>query len=102
MSLQELEGARERCRQELSGLSGWALGSLVETEREQGGKRKPFRYLSRSSQGRNRITYISEAQVEPLRQSLEEGRKAKRLLEQIADLTVAILKARTPGKEAGA
>jgi hypothetical protein len=63
MSLQELESARERCRQELSALPGWALGSLVETEREQRGKRKPFRYLSRSSQARNRIPYISEVRM---------------------------------------
>ena len=102
MSLRELESARELCRQELSALPGWALGSLVETEREQGGRRKPFRYLSRSSQARNRITYISEAQAGPLRQALEEGRKARMLLDRIADLTVAILKARTPRKEASA
>ena len=102
MDLQELEKARERCRQELSALSGWALGSLVETERQQGGKRKPFRYLSRSIQGRNRITYVSEGQVEMLRQSLQEGRKAKRLLEEVADLTVTIIKARTRRKEGGA
>jgi hypothetical protein len=33
---------------------------------------------------------------------LEEGRKARMLLDRIADLTVAILKARTPRKEASA
>ena len=102
MSLQELERAREQCLQELCALSEWALGSLVETEREQAGTRKPFRYLSRSCQGRNRITYISEAQAEPLRQALEEGRKARALLERIGDLTVAIIKARTPGRRASA
>jgi len=102
MDLQKLEKARERCLQELSGLSAWVLGSLVETERQQGGKRKPFRYLSRSIRGRNRITYVSEGQVEILRELLQDGKRAKRLLAEIADLTVAIIKAQAPGKETGA
>jgi predicted ATPase len=55
--------------------------------------------LSRSVQGRNRITYISEAQVERLRHALCIGGKAKRLLDEIADLTVAIIKAETRRKE---
>jgi len=101
MDLQKLEKAREQCLRELSGLRGWALGSLVETERKQSGKRKPFRYLSRSIDGKNRITYVSEDQVELLRQSLRAGRRAKRMLERVADLTVAIIKAQTRGKENG-
>ena len=98
MDLQELEKARERCLRELSELSGWALGSLVETERTQGGRKKPFRYLSRSVHGKNRITYVSESQVELLRQSLRKGGMAKKLLEQVADLIVAIIKTRTQRK----
>lgn len=102
MDLQELEEARDQCLKELSRLPGWALGSLVETERKQGGGRKPFRYLSRSIQGKNRIIYVSEAQVEILRQALQDGREAKRLLEKVADLTVAIIRSRTRRKAGGA
>lgn len=99
MDRQHLEKERQQCLEELCGLSGWALGALVETERKQAGKKRPFRYLSRSVQGKNRITYISEAQMQPLRQSLEAGRKAKELMERIADLTVAIIKASVRGRE---
>jgi len=95
MNLQELKTARTESLRELSGLSEWVLGSLVETERNQGGKRKPFRYLSRSVNGRNRITYVSQAQMGPLRCSLESGKRAKELLARISDLTVAIIKAQT-------
>ncbi len=90
---------RKRCIDELARMPGWTLGSLVETERKQGNKKKPFRYLSHSVQGKNRITYIAANQVEPIRQSLENGRRAKELLEQAADLTVAIIKAQTRRKE---
>ena len=102
MDLQKLEKARKECLQELAELPGWVLGSLVETERKQGNKKRPFRYLSRSVEGKNRITYLSETQAELLRQSLEEGKKARMLFEQVADLTVAIVKAQTRRKEAGA
>ena len=99
MELEELRQTRKRRLKELCGLPGWAFGSLVETERKQGRKRKPFRYLSRSVRGRNRITYISEAQVDRLRNALCSGGKAKKLLDEIADLTVAIIKAETRRKE---
>ena len=102
MDFQELEKARERCLQGLSELTGWALGSLVETSRMQGGRRKPFRYLSRSVHGKNRITYVSESQAELLRQELQKGRTAKKLLEQVADLTVAIIKTQSQRKGGGA
>lgn len=90
--LEDLRSKREQLLAELSELDGWVLGSLVETERKQGKVKKPFRYLSRSVQGRNRITYVSAAQVPPLREAVERGVLAKRLIEQVADLTVAIIK----------
>jgi len=68
-------------------------GSLVQTEREQAGLRKPFRYLSRSVQGRNRITYVSEHQVRRVQEAFEAGRAARDLLERASDLTMAIIKA---------
>lgn len=101
MDLQKLERKREQCLKELCELSGWALGTLVVTERKQAGKMKPFRYLSRSVKGKNRVTYISEAQMKPLRQSLRAGRKARELMERIADLTVAIIKSKANDKEVG-
>jgi hypothetical protein len=99
MDLNELQKARRQCIEELAGLPGWVLGSLVETEREQSGRRKPFRYLSRSVNGRNRTTYVSEAQMPQVRQALEGGRAARQLLGRVSDLTMMIIKASDASQE---
>lgn len=99
MELSELQEARRQCIEELADLQGWVLGSLVQTEREQGGARKPFRYLSRSVQGKNRITYVSEAQVQQVSQAIEAGRSARELLGRVSELTMAIIKAKNTSKE---
>lgn len=99
MELLELQEVRRQCIEELAGLQGWVVGSLVQTEREQAGARKPFRYLSRSVQGRNRITYVSEAQAQQVRQALEAGHAARELLGRVSELTMAIIKAKNTTKE---
>lgn len=99
MELSELQDARRQCIEELAGLPGWVLGSLVQTERGQAGSRKPFSYLSRSVQGRNRILYVSEGQVQRVRQALEAGRAARQLLGRVSDLTMAIIKAEGAAQE---
>ena len=91
--VKSLKSKRQRLLKQLRALGGWALGSLVETERIQSGRKKPFRYLSRSVQGKNRITYVSAKQFRLVKEQLKAGHRAKRLFEQIAELTVAIIKA---------
>ena len=100
MELSNLLEARRQCIEELAALPGWVLGSLVQTEREQAGRKKPFRYLSRSVHGKNRITYVAEHQVRRVREALEAGRVAKDLLGRISDLTMAIIKAQNDLQDA--
>ena len=87
-----MKDKRKEVLNELLELSGWVTGSLVKTERTQLGKKSPFHYLSRSLNGKNRITYVSAGDVETFTKILETGKYARRLFEQITELTVAILK----------
>ena len=93
MGIKELKDKRKKILNELSRLSGWVTGSLVKTERIQRDKKSPFHYLSRSLNGRNRITYIAPRDVETFTEILETGRHARILFEQITEITVAIIKA---------
>ena len=99
MEIKDMKSKRKRILNELSGLSGWVTGSLVKTERTQQGKKSPFHYLSRSLNGKNHITYVSVGDVETFTKILETGRYARRLFEQITELTVAILKAECKQKK---
>ncbi len=56
MNIDGLRRRRSKCIEELAALPGWVGGSLVQTRRVQAGTVRPFRYLSRSVGGRNRIT----------------------------------------------
>ncbi len=60
MELKKMKMMRERYLKELRGMRQWISGSLIVTERRQGNGMRPFRYLSRSIGGRNRITYVCE------------------------------------------
>ena len=93
MGIKEMKVKCKRILNELSELSGWVTGSLVKTERTQLGKKSPFCYLSRSLNGRNRITYVAAGDLKTFTKILETGKRARRLFEQITELTVAIIKA---------
>ena len=93
MEIKEMKGKREEILNELAGLTEWITGSLVKTERTQRGKKSPFRYLSRSLNGTNRITYVAAENVRPFNEALKTGKRAKRLFEQVTELTIAIIKA---------
>ena len=94
-----MKAKRRRIIQELSGLSGWVTGSLVKTERTQLGKKSRFCYLSRSLNGRNQITYVAPGDFKIFAEILETGKRARRLFEQVTELTVAILKAECKQKK---
>jgi hypothetical protein len=102
MNLDGLRRRRNKCIEELAALPGWADGSLVQTRRVQAGRAKPFRYLSRSVQGRNRITYVAAGQMPACRAALTAGRRARALFAQVCELTIAILKAEGKGRIGGA
>jgi hypothetical protein len=93
MEIKEMKIKRQVILNELAGLSGWVTGSLVKTERTQKGKKSPFNYLSRSLNGTNRITYVATGDFEIFTGVVETGRRARRLFEQVTELTIAIIKA---------
>ena len=93
MEIEEMKVKREKILNELAELTGWVTGSLVKTERTQQGKKSPFNYLSRSVNGVNRITYVAAGDFEIFKGVVETGRRARRLFEQVTELTIAIIKA---------
>ena len=94
---------RDQFLEELAACGDWIRGSLVESKRpvsKQSGKKSspkegavPFRYLSRSHKGRNKITYIKDKEVRVFRQGIAEFEKASGLMRQISELNVQIVKA---------
>ena len=99
MEIKEMKVKRQRILNELSALSGWVTGSLVKTERTQQGKKSPFHYLSRSLNGVNRITYVAAGNFEIFTEAVKTGKQAKRLFEQVTELTIAIIKAECKQKK---
>jgi hypothetical protein len=99
-SLDKSRAARQKLLAQLAGMEeGWIAASLVVTRRTQGGKQRPFRYLSRSVRGKNQVTYVAAAQTAAFRQAVARGRWARATLETISELTIAIIK--TQAKEGG-
>jgi len=99
MELKKMEVSRGRYLKELRGMGEWIAGSLIVTERRQGGGTRPFRYLSRSIGGRNRITYVSEKHMGIFERQLKNGRRAEWLFREISELTVNIVKSASKNAE---
>jgi hypothetical protein len=102
MDIKGLRRQRSKCVEELAALPGWIGGSLVETRRVQAGVAKPFRYLSRSVRGRNRITYVAAGEMPAFRAAVKAGRRATTLFERVCERSVAILKAEGKSRTGGA
>ena len=102
MNCDRLRKQRSECMEELAALPGWVGGSLVQTRRVRAGVAKPFRYLSRSVLGRNRITYVAAGEMPAFRAALEAGRRATALVERVSELSIAILKAEGKAGTGGA
>ena len=92
MGLKKMELVREGYLRELRGMREWISGSLVVTDRKQGDGIHPFRYLSRSIGGRNRITYVSEKHMGMFERQLKNGSRAEWLFREISELTAKIVK----------
>jgi hypothetical protein len=102
MQIEEIRAERRQCVEELVELGGWVRGSLVQSHRMQANKERPFRYLSRSVKGRNRITYVAADKMAAFRSAQEAGQRAAVLFEHISELTIAILRARNAECTGGA
>lgn len=102
MNIDGLRRRRAKCIEGLATLPGWVDGSLVQTRRVQAGVAKPFRYLSRSVRGRNRITYVAAGEMPAFRVAVTAGRRATALFGQVCELSVAILKAEGKPRTGGA
>jgi hypothetical protein len=89
----ELRKRRDAQAAELAAHPDWVLGSLVETVIKRNGKKVPFRYLSRSVEGRNRVLYVAAGQMAAFAAAVETGRRAMRWMDEIAALNAQIIKA---------
>lgn len=73
-------------------------GSLIQTLRPpihkkgKKPKRYPLRFLSRSIEGHNKITYVSKEQVGGFQKAIKNYHKCQHLLEQICELNIKIVK----------
>ncbi len=101
MKPKKMEMARKRYLMELRGMWEWISGSLIVTARKQGGGISPFRYLSRSIGGKNRITYVSKKHMGVFEKQLKNGKRAEWLLRKISELTVKIVKSVHGNNEGG-
>ena len=91
--LTKLRETRDALAAELAARPDWVLGSLVETVAKRNGKKTPFRCLSHSVEGRNRILYVAARQMAAFGAAVEAGQRAVRLLEEIAAVNARIIKA---------
>jgi hypothetical protein len=81
----------------------WIRGSLVQTTRPgtkaltlketEGEADAVFRYLSRSVNGRNRITYVKEEEAAAIARAIAEFDRASALMREISEVNLGILKA---------
>lgn len=93
VQVEELRKKRDTLAAELTARPDWVLGSLVETVLKRNGKTRPFRYLSRSVKGRNRILYVAAGQMAAFGAAVDAGRRALRRVDEIAALNTQIIKA---------
>lgn len=93
---------------ELSGLGNLIRGSLVRGTRKcgkktcacaNGGAGHPFNYLSISTtHSRNRLVYVSKANLAVVRKGVAAYRRAWEILEELSTLNLSMLKAEKKGR----
>ena len=92
MKREKLLKQRDNLLEHLRSLPVWIDGSIIETTRVQSGKEKAFNYLSRSKEGKNKITYISSKYLDKFKDARERGHQAKRMIDEIIDINIQLLK----------
>lgn len=71
----------------------WITGSVVESIKTVKGEKKPINYLSKSVNGKNKITYISNKQLEKFRESSSNYLNVKNILSDIVIINIKLIKA---------
>ena len=91
--VENLIAQRDELLKEMCDVPLWVSGSVVETTRKVRGKVMPFYYLSHSIKGKNKITYISAADLKQFKVAAIEGDKIKRLQNDLSAVNMKLIKA---------
>ena len=84
---------REELLRKIHDLPLWVNGSVIETTRKFRGRETPFYYLSQSIKGKNKITYISAANLDRFRKAAAEGVNMRELQHELSTINVKLIKA---------
>ena len=90
--IEKLKQKRSELLEEIGCAPYWINGSVVESNRKQSGKIKPFYYLSRSIKGKNTITYIAEKDLEVFKFAAQNGDRVRELMAEVCEITIKLLK----------
>ena len=90
--IKQLKTRRSELLKDFSEAPLWINGSVVETTRKTGDKEIPFYYLSQSIKGKNKITYISAANLERFKMAASEGAKVKVLQNELSSINMKLIK----------
>jgi len=91
--VEKLKEQRDELLKKIADAPLWVTGSVVETTRKVGGKEKPFYYLSHSIKGKNKVTYISAAQLKQFKAAAAQGAKVKQQLGELSTINLKLIKA---------
>jgi hypothetical protein len=91
--VEKLNARRDELLKEIGEAPLWVNGSVVETTRKTGGKESPFYYLSHSMKGKNKITYISAANLDRFRKAAAEGVKTRVRQHELSTINAKLIKA---------
>ena len=83
--IEKLMETRAVLLKRLTAKAGWIQGSVVETMAGRGSDKRPFRYLSRSAGGKNRVTYISDAESSTFKKAATAWRAREVVIEKISE-----------------
>ena len=75
----------------------WIMGSIIETERIQSGRAKPFYYLSRSLGGKTKTTYIAKKNLAAFKKARLSGRTTQKIINEIVELNIKLVKIEKEG-----
>ena len=83
---------RDKIFEQLIENKDWIIGSIIETERVQSGRKQPFNYLSRSLEGKTKTTYITKKKLLDFKKAREQGKNVQKILHQITEINIKLLK----------
>lgn len=90
--VEKLRVRRDELLKEIGEAPLWVNGSVVETTRKTGGKERPFRYLSHSIKGKNKITYIAAAHLNQFKAAAAQGARIRLLHNELSTINMKLIK----------